>query len=115
MRFLVVLVSIQLVFYSGRAKYWKLIIWFTQLIYFYWAALSDRIPCAKKFFPNSGGDSFVCVCNSTYCDTIESIDQDDKQTTYQEFITCKNGYRLDKFKNKFEKQRSNGKIRFKSC
>ena len=62
---------------------------------------SDRVPCIKRYFPQDGGDSFVCVCNSTYCDTVETITKTDNNQ-YQEYITCKDGYRLDKFVNRFD-------------
>ena len=54
----------------------------------------------KRYYPEDGGDSFVCVCNSTYYDMIESITNDANQ--YQEYITSKDEYRLDKFIKKFD-------------
>jgi hypothetical protein len=67
----------------------------------------DRIECNKRYFSQGGGDSFVCVCNSTFCDTIDSIDRGINQNQYQEFVTCKDGYRADKFINKFEDSPAN--------
>lgn len=59
-----------------------------------------RIDCNKRQYPT--GSSFVCVCNRTSCDTVEPVDQQDPQTTYQEWISCQKGLRLDKFKQKFD-------------
>ncbi|XP_799203.3 lysosomal acid glucosylceramidase [Strongylocentrotus purpuratus] len=33
---------------------------------------TTAIPCHQQRFP--GGDTFVCVCNSTYCDTVEDYE-----------------------------------------
>lgn len=55
-------------------------------------------PCNRKFYP----DGFVCVCNSSYCDTVESVDKIDSNNFYQEFVTSKSRYRLEKFKFKFD-------------
>jgi hypothetical protein len=72
----------------------------------------DRLPCERRFFSNNGkdtgGDSFVCVCNSTYCDTIEPVDKTTSRAYYQEYITCKKMYRFEKFENKFDSSPSNG-------
>lgn len=63
---------------------------------------SERLECSKRYFSNSyNSNSFVCVCNSTYCDNIESIDIDNKNDYFQQYITSKDKYRLDKFKTKF--------------
>ena len=29
--------------------------------------------CVKRFFESGGGQSFVCVCNSTYCDGQDAL------------------------------------------
>ena len=72
----------------------------------------SRVPCAKRFFTGTPGiNSFACVCNGTYCDTIEPVDTDDKQTTYQEFVTGRSDLRLEKFKNKLEPTASPSKRR----
>ena len=63
-------------------------------------ALADRVECDKRFF--KGSDSFVCVCNSTYCDTLDQVDQANTETYFQEFVTSKSTHRLDKFKHQFQ-------------
>ncbi len=51
-----------------------------------------------------GQNSFVCACNSTFCDNVESIDYNiDKANFYQEFITSRAQYRLDKFTGRLAK------------
>ncbi len=70
---------------------------------------SERIECQKRFYPELDVTSFVCVCNSTYCDTVESVDTLDPVNTYQEFITSSKEFRLDKFRNKFQIDRAPGK------
>lgn len=63
----------------------------------------ERVECSKRFYSNLiNANSFVCVCNSTFCDTIEPVDTDDKEIFYQQFITSRDEYRLEKFKQKFE-------------
>jgi hypothetical protein len=70
---------------------------------------ADRLECQKRYYSDViGSNSFVCVCNSTYCDTVESVDNQDTDTYYQEYITSIKMYRLDKFKVKFESQASSG-------
>ena len=65
-------------------------------------AASQRLECVQRYFPGAiNSNSFVCVCNSTYCDTIESVDSNDKETFFQQFITSKDKFRLEKFKTKF--------------
>ena len=56
-------------------------------------------PCQKKSF---GGSSFVCVCNESYCDTVEA------ETTltsnqFAVYSTSKSGDRLKKTVNEFQK------------
>ena len=64
----------------------------------------QKIQCSKRFFKHN---SFVCVCNSTYCDTIEPIDDTiDKKLNYQEYVTSRAEFRLEKFIFQFENQRS---------
>ena len=58
-----------------------------------------RLDCIPKSFKEN---SFVCVCNSTYCDTIEQVDRDQADTQFQEYVTSRNKYRLDKFKHSFQ-------------
>ena len=66
-------------------------------------AKSQRINCQPRFYPNQ--NSFVCVCNSTYCDTVESVDYTlDKNAFYQEFITSRSMLRLERFFNKLENE-----------
>ncbi len=70
-------------------------------------------PCQKQYFQS---DSFVCVCNSSYCDTIDDIDQIDQlQNSYNEFITSKKEYRLNKFKKKFDTKKSTGLLTQALC
>lgn len=59
----------------------------------------SRLGCIERSFREN---SFVCVCNSTYCDTIEQVDQEQKETQFQEYVTSRNRYRLDKFKHDFK-------------
>ena len=77
---------------------------------FCFAATNHRIDaknCVKRYYRGTWGqNSFVCVCNSSACDEIESVDENDKQTMYQEFVTSRDQYRLDKFKSKFSNQPS---------
>lgn len=63
---------------------------------------TDRVPCKKRLY--STLYSYVCVCNSSYCDTVEPIDFINTEDFYQEYITTWSGLRLDKFKNKFDQQ-----------
>lgn len=71
---------------------------------------TSRIPCIKKFYSTPISNSFVCVCNSTYCDTIEPLDNDlNSNLFYQEYITSISEYRLDKFKFKFEDEPNQSK------
>ena len=67
-----------------------------------------RVECLKRQFTGPGVDSFVCVCNTQTCDTIESIDNDAKDTTYQEWTTSADGHRLDKIKGKLDSSPSKG-------
>lgn len=71
------------------------------------AVAEAAIECVKKFPPYVDG-SFVCVCNSTYCDTIEPIgaDQIDKKTFYIEYVTSKREHRLSRFTGKLDDQAS---------
>jgi glucosylceramidase len=62
---------------------------------------SQVINCQKRQY-SGVGDSFVCVCNSTFCDTIDSVDGDNKDKVYQEFITDRHNFRLSKTKKDFE-------------
>lgn len=67
--------------------------------------ISQRVACSRRYFTSSLESSFVCVCNSTYCDTIESVDNTlDKTVYYQEYITSRINYRLDKFVSTFSTQ-----------
>ncbi len=47
------------------------------------------------------------MCNSTYCDTVDSVDDSiDKANFYQEYITSRSLYRLDKFVQKLSTEGS---------
>ena len=65
-------------------------------------AHQSKNPCVKKVYQTPISNSFVCVCNSTYCDSIDSVDNQDKDLFYQEFITSRREHRLEKFKFKFD-------------
>ncbi|RNA28300.1 glucosylceramidase [Brachionus plicatilis] len=60
----------------------------------------ERTPCEKRLY--STLYSHVCVCNSTYCDTVDPVDFTNTDTFYQEYITSWSGLRLEKFKQKFD-------------
>ena len=62
--------------------------------------ITDRTPCQKRLY--STLYSYVCVCNSSYCDTIEPIDFSSTESYYQEYVTSWSGLRLEKFKKKFD-------------
>ncbi|CAF0930114.1 unnamed protein product [Brachionus calyciflorus] len=64
----------------------------------------DRLPCQKRLYNTLY--SYVCVCNSTYCDTVESVDYEQTDLFYQEYVTSSSGLRLEKFKQKFDSQPS---------
>ena len=73
------------------------------------AALSTtgaRKECVPKYYEGLGVNSFVCVCNSTYCDTIEPLDDTpaDRAGFFQEYVTARSQYRLEKSKFKFDTQ-----------
>lgn len=72
-------------------------LWLTVEFVIFGAA--DRFGCNKRFFKSN---SFVCVCNSTYCDTIEQVDTDQTSKYFQEFVTSKTQHRLQKFKHEFQ-------------
>ncbi len=63
------------------------------------AVASDRLECKRRIFDEN---SFVCVCNATYCDTIEQVDQEQTDQFFQQFVTSRTEHRLAKFKNPFE-------------
>lgn len=60
---------------------------------------SNRLDCNRRTFDDN---SFVCVCNASYCDTIEQVDRDQSGQYFQEFVTSKTAHRLEKFKHPFE-------------
>ena len=62
---------------------------------------SDRFECIKRVYDDHKDSSFVCVCNATYCDTIEPIDSLDSDQ-FQEYVTSKAMHRLTKFKRNFQ-------------
>ena len=66
---------------------------FTIFIYFAISS-SIRIECEKRSFKFN---SFVCVCNSTFCDTVDNVDENLSPNEFQVFITNKDKYRLNKF------------------
>lgn len=68
------------------------------LCYLIVSVKADRLECSKRQFLSN---SFVCVCNSTYCDTVEPVDTQDKDVFFQQYITSRDQFRLDKFKLKF--------------
>jgi len=74
------------------------------LIFIYCSGLSEQLlskPCVKKDF----GDGIVCICNATYCDTIEQ-NIHLNSTNYAIYRTTKSGDRLLKNVYKFKKQQS---------
>lgn len=73
---------------------------FTLLVILPFLRIQCHVPCSQRYFP-SGGDSFVCVCNSTYCDTVEP--ELNLNSIYEEYITSKDKYRLDKNTGFFDK------------
>lgn len=58
---------------------------------------SDNIPCSYRSF---GYSSYVCVCNATYCDTVEP--NLPLKSGYAVYTSTKDGQRLDKTQGKFE-------------
>jgi hypothetical protein len=77
-----------------------LIVFYIILKLFY--VTNNRLECNKRFYTGAASNSFVCVCNSTYCDTLDEVDQNEKDLYFQQFVTSKLKYRLDKFKLEFQ-------------
>lgn len=57
-------------------------------------AVKGAKPCVKKDISGSG--SFVCVCNSTYCDQVENSTLNVTSNSFNVFTTSETGDRLTK-------------------
>lgn len=56
-------------------------------------------PCSPKYF---GRDSMVCVCNATYCDTLDPVVLP-APGTYVKYESSKAGKRLERSEGSFQR------------
>lgn len=59
---------------------------------------SESLECVAKDYGNGGT---VCVCNATYCDTIEPIDFHFPPRIYHMYMSSKEGHRFNLTKKNF--------------
>ncbi|NXH09465.1 GLCM Glucosylceramidase, partial [Bucco capensis] len=59
---------------------------------------SGARPCSPKYF---GRDAMVCVCNATYCDTLDPV-QLPAPGTYLKYESSKAGKRLERSQGSFQ-------------
>ena len=59
--------------------------------------ITDCVPRSYSF------DSIVCVCNSTYCDTIKPATVPSNQSVIM-YLSTKEGKRLERSETKFQAQ-----------
>lgn len=65
--------------------------------------------CVQKKFNH---DSFVCVCNGSYCDTWGKVEAPNSES-YNVWTTSRDGARAQKSTGKFEQQKKSGKSKGK--
>ena len=105
--FLLQLILVAFLYFKGNSNSFLLFFTISNFIQVYLFIDSNcRNECASRVYSGPLINSFVCVCNSTYCDTIDGVDFENKETLYQEFVTSKKEFRLDKSKLKFNSNKS---------
>ena len=55
--------------------------------------------CNKRQYKDS--NSFVCVCSSSFCDTIEPLEESEIGI-FQEYVSSRKEFRLNKFTKKLQ-------------
>lgn len=58
----------------------------------------EQLNCVPRDYGNGGT---VCVCNSTYCDTVEQLDPHFPPRMYYMYTSDKEGYRFNLTKKNF--------------